>query len=509
MIRDRQFLVMSKVLLMCFGLFALVLAGHAQSLTFSTYLGLADCDGIAVGSNGDLYLACHSPSSFLPIDVKPPKQSGTNQTSDPDPFFDAYVLRVTPQSGKLIYATRIGGSDYDGAFRIKVDAGGFAYAIGMTKSPDFPVTTDAVQKKYGGGESDAFLVKVAPDGRIVYSTYLGGSGADESDALELDGENGVFVGGTTDSSDFPGQSRHRTTSKQDAFVALIKPGDPYPLKSVVFGGKDEEMLTGLARDGRGGLFAVGYTKSSDFPTLKPIQAKFGGVSDMFLLRFALPNLSLTFSTFFGGSGEDQGWGVTVDRRGNPIVSGFTGSTDLPFTSKAYQSKNRGDWDAFLATFSGGGYRDVRSTYFGGANKDVSGGDGDDIKMDAHGNIWLVGWTTSLDLPTLRALQSNYGGGEQDGFIVAFSPDLEKVCYSTYRGGSGQDSLEGIAISTTGFVYATGETMSQDLQMPVKTIQGQLSPVNLGGQIVNATVLGLSPQDPCRETRTHIRSPQSR
>lgn len=505
----RSSCVASRFLPACLGLFALIVSGHAQSVTFSTYLGVTDYDGIAVGSDGDLYLACHSPSSFLPIDAKPPKQSAPKETSDPDSFFDAYVIRVNPQMGQVIYATRIGGSDYDAAFRIKVDGGGFAYATGMTKSRDFPVTTNAVQRNYGGGETDAFLVKVAPDGRIVYSTYIGGSGTDESDAVELDGKGGVFVGGSTDSNDFPGQSSPRTTSKQDAFVAFIKPEDPKALHSVVFGGQDEEMLTGLARDGRGGLFAVGYTKSNDFPTLKPIQAKFGGVSDMFLLRFAIPSLSPTFSTFFGGSGEDQGWGVTVDRHGDPVLSGFTGSTDLPFSSKGYQPKNKGDWDAFLAKFSGKGYRDVQSTYFGGTKKDVSGGDGDDIKVDAHGNIWLIGWTASMDLPTLNALQSNYGGGEQDGFIVALSPDLKEVCYSTYRGGSEQDTLEGVDISTTGLVYATGETMSGDLQMPGESIQNALSSVNVAGQIVNATVLGLSAQDPCRKARTHTKSPKSR
>ena len=498
-----------KLLPACLILFALVPVGRAQIVTLSTYLGVADCDGIALGSNQDLYLACHSPSSYLPIEPRPPKQSTTERISDPDSLFDAYVLRVNPRTGKMIYATRIGGSDYDGAFRIKVDRNGFAYATGVTKSADFPVTADAIQPKYGGGESDAFLVKVAPDGQVVYSTFLGGSGADESDAVELDGQGGVFVGGTTGSSDFPGQSGPRTTAKADAFVAFIKPEDPKTFHSVVFGGSDEEFLTGLSRDGRGGLFAVGYTKSRDFPTIQPIQADFGGASDLFLVRFAIPSLSPTFSTFFGGSGEDQGWGVTVDSRGDPVVSGLTGSTDLSVSSGAYQRTNKGGWDAFVAKFSGNGYHNVRATYFGGTKDDTSGGDGDDVKLDAYGNVWLVGWTKSSDLPVHNALQSTYGGGEQDGFLIALSPDLGELCYSTFRGGSDQDTLEGIDVSAAGLVYVTGETMSRDLAMPAKSIQKALAPVDLDGKFVNATLLGLRVQDPCHGSNTPGRSSSSR
>ena len=114
-------------------------------MTFSTYLGVADCDGIALGSNGDLYLACHSPSNHLPIEAKSSKQPASE--SDSDGFFDAYVIRLNPETGKLIYATRVGGSDYDEAAKVKVDRNGFAYVVGMTKSRDFPTTADAVQPK--------------------------------------------------------------------------------------------------------------------------------------------------------------------------------------------------------------------------------------------------------------------------------------------------------------------------------------------------------------------------
>jgi hypothetical protein len=489
---EYRHLARAAVLLVAF--FAPVLAAQEPSVTFSTYLGVADCDGIALGSNGDLYLACHSPSNHLPIEAKPSKQSASE--GDSDAYFDAYVLRLNPQTGKLIYATRVGGSDYDEAAKVKVYRNGFAYVVGMTKSRDFPTTSDAVQPHYGGGDSDGFLIKVDPDGQVVYATFLGGSGADDADGLELDNNGDVFVGGMTESNDFPGQTKQRTTSKGDAFVSHIELEHPKTFHSVVFGGQNEEYLTGLALDGRGGLFAVGFTKSKNFPTVHPIQRELRGVSDLFLTRFAIPSLTPTFSTFFGGSGDDSGWGVTVDRSGNPIVAGTTDSKDLPISPGTFQRVNKGGKDAFLAKFEGKGYRKVRSTYFGGTKDDFSGADGDEVKVDGQGNIWLVGGTASLDLPTQNAFQPVYGGGETDGFLAAFSPDLAKLCYSTYRGGTDRDFLEGIDVASNGLVYATGVTWSGDLQMTSNSTQKDLAPVIFEGKFVNATSLGLHFIDPC-------------
>jgi hypothetical protein len=217
-----------------------VYAAHRPTQSFSTYIGLADCDGIA-GRKSDIFLACHSTQNQLPIEVK--------GSLHKDRVGDAYVVRLNSKSGRLIYATRIGGSAYSAAFRIKVDQHGFAYAVGVTRSRDFPTTSDAVQRKFGGGESDAFLVKIAPNGEIVYATLLGGGGADEGNGLELDGKGGVFVAGTTWLTDFPGHETAYQKARGDAFISHVQPEHPTSFHSVVFGGNQEEKLTGIALDG--------------------------------------------------------------------------------------------------------------------------------------------------------------------------------------------------------------------------------------------------------------------
>ena len=158
---------------------------------------------------------------------------------------------------------------------------------------------------------------------------------------------------------------------------------------------------------------------------------------------------------FGGSGKDSGWGIAVDPRGNPVVAGITDSLDLPGTAGSYQPVNRGKKDAFVASFQLRHGRRIRATYFGGASDDESGYDGGNVKVDRDGNVWFVGTTYSDDLPTPKGSQSRYGGGNGDGFIAAFDPRLNRLCFASYFGDKERNLLEGIAVSHTGLVAATG------------------------------------------------------
>ena len=443
-------------------------------VSWSTYLGVADCDDLALWQ-GDLYLACHSPESSLPVPV--------TESRGRQGMMAAYVLRLDLNRGKLVYATQVGADALTAALRIKVDKKGRAFVTGLTKGPGLPVTDDAVQPRFGGGESDAFLVSIAPDGQILYGTFLGGEGDDVGNALELDGNARVLVGGTTTSTDFPGQGRSGRENA-DAFISSWRLSDTASHHSVVFGGSSEEKLTGIALDGTGGVFAVGYTKSDDFPTHDPVQPNLRGVSDLFLTRLQVPSLAISFSTFLGGSGDDSGWGVAVDERGAPVVAGITDSQDLPASDDAFQPTAQGGLDAFVARLDGPAFSTVRLTYYGGSQDDSSGFDGEDIKVDASGRVWLVGLTSSADLPVLNAQQKSYGGGT-DGFVAAFSSGLTDLRFGTYSGGSGRDILEGLDVGSDGTVAVSGLTFSKDHPMPGRVIQRRQSEIRVGGQVANA------------------------
>ena len=443
-------------------------------VTWSTHLGVADCDDSALW-RGDLFLACHSPESSLPVRV--------TGSQGPEGIMAAYVLRVDLNQGRLVYATRVAADALTAALRITTDENGRAFVTGLTKGPGLPVTDDAVQPRFGGGESDAFLFAISPDGTVAYGTFLGGAGDDVGNALELDGSGRALVGGTTTSADFPGRSSS-VTRRADAFISSWRLSDPASLRSIVFGGSSEEKLTGIALDGKGGLFAVGYTKSNDFPVHDPVQSDLRGGSDLFLARLQASDLAIAFSTYLGGSGDDSGWGVAVDGTGAPVVAGTTDSRDLPVSGEAFQKKAQGGSDAFVARLDGPAHRIVQLTYFGGSRDDSSGFDGGDIKVDQVGRVWLVGLTASADLPVRDALQDSYRG-EADGFVAVFSPGLADIRFGTYSGGSGSDLLEGLAVAADGTVAVTGLTFSNDHHMPGQEIQPRQSDISVDGRVANA------------------------
>ncbi|HLE56590.1 MAG TPA: SBBP repeat-containing protein, partial [Rhodothermia bacterium] len=170
---------------------------------------------------------------------------------------------------------------------------------------------------------------------------------------------------------------------------------------------------------------------------------------------------LTYSTYLGGANGDIGYGVAVDAGGNAYVTGSTGSTDFP-TATPLQTATGGDFDIFVAKVNPTGTALVYSTYLGGGGFDR----GAAIAVDASGNAYLTGVTTSGNFPTTTgAFQTTFGGGTcgttacPDAFVTKLNPDGSALVYSTYLGGSDSDAGQGIALDDSGNAYVTGSTLS--------------------------------------------------
>jgi hypothetical protein len=306
--------------------------------------------------------------------------------------------------------TRVGGGAYDLASRVVVDAQGNAWVAGYTRSADFKVTSDAWQKTFGG-LGDAFLMKLSPEGRVLFSTFIGGPKDDFGNAIALvDGE--PVIGGTTDGNGF------------------VQYG---PSRRVTFGGSGEEKLTGIAYH-RGKIYATGYTKSKDWKALR-------GPSDAFIVTLNAKTLAIEHEELYGGIGNDSAWGVAVDKRGRVFIAGQTDSPDLPGARRGFQKRSRGAVDAFIAQIGG------PATYFGGTGKDEAGYDGQNIAIDEHGDVWIAGMTYSTDL----AAEGKFGGGDGDGFIARFSGALDKLRFASYAGSPAREVGEGIALVPGGAV----------------------------------------------------------
>src|SRR2546426_194382 len=186
-------------------------------LSYSTYLGGDNFDqpnGIVVDSAGNAYVAGFTSSSNFPA------PSGALETAYVGSS-DAFVSKLSPSGSSLVYSTYLGGSFTDQALALAVDSSGSVYIAGQTSSSDFPTSAGAFKTTYGGN-GDAFLAKLSPDGSsLAYSTYLGGSGLDEARDIALDSAGNIYVAGQTFSTDFPMLSALQTANKgnQDAFVA--------------------------------------------------------------------------------------------------------------------------------------------------------------------------------------------------------------------------------------------------------------------------------------------------
>ena len=344
-----------------------------------------------------------------------------------------------------------GGSSTDLGYAIAVE-NGEAYVAGATGSPDFP-TVNPYQGLYIGDM--AFVSKFSSDGSsLVYSTYLGGEDLDEGYGIAI--ENGkAYLTGYTQSVDFPTVNPYQGIREGpgDAFVSVLSTDGASLLSSTYLGGSGDDQAYGIAVE-NGEAYVTGTTNSQNFPTANPYQGSYAGgaLKDTFVTAFSSDGSSLLYSTYLGGTSDDMVWGIAVEN-GEAYVAGGTSSDDFP-TVNPYQGAGGGSWDAFVSSFSTDGSSLVYSTYLGGSGDD----NGKAISVD-NGTACVAGYTPSDDFPTVNPWQSDRAGGD-DAFISSFSTDGSILNYSTYLGGSGNDRAEGIALNDDK-VFITGYTYSTD------------------------------------------------
>src|SRR5262245_620662 len=228
----------------------------------------------------------------------------------------------------LEYGTYLGGGGDDIGQSVKVDSAGAAYVAGVTAATDF--TTKSAAQSLNKGETDAFVTKLSATGdTIIYSTYLGGGGDDQAKGIAVGSDGAAYVIGNTTSSDFntrnPLQAANRGGS--DAFVAKLSPTGTQLVYSTYLGGGDVDVGFGIAVDSSGAAYVTGYTASNDFNTQTPLQPSNLGGFDAFVAKLAFnatsSTLSLSYSTYLGGSGGDLGSSIAVDTAGNAYITGYT------------------------------------------------------------------------------------------------------------------------------------------------------------------------------------------
>ena len=320
----------------------------------------------------------------------------------------------------LVYSTYLQGNLSDGAYRVFVDSSGSAYVSGGTESLNFPTTPGAFQTTFGGSGTgcseepvfqcgDAFVTKMNPAGSaLIWSTYLGGSNPDAGFAITADA-SGVYVAGQTSSFDFP-------------------------------------------------------VTAGAFQTTLPVNSTRGG----FITKLNSSGSALVYSTYLSGSTTDKLRGLAVDASGNAYVTGGTLSSDFPVTANAFQKNLAGTSNAFVSKMNPTGTALAYSTFIGGTGTDAA----NSIAIDASGNAYITGGTISTDFPTKNPIQAAFAGGGGtcpanhasicgDAFVTELNPTGTALIFSSYLGGSGEDSGVGLVLDPAGNIYVSGGTDSSN------------------------------------------------
>jgi len=305
----------------------------------------------------------------------------------------------------MAYSTFLGGSGDDRGIGLAKDSMGSAYLTGDTHSTDFP-TDDAYQSTFGSGDADAFVTKFSASGdSLVYSTYLGGSGTDEAKSIQVDSSSRAYITGQTSSTDFPIQSAYQNTyggGDRDVFVTILSSSGSSLVYSTFLGGSSDDRGFAIALDSSQNVYVTGCTSSTDFPIKNAYKGTYGGGDyDAFVTKISSSGTSLVYSTFLGGSGKENGYGIVVSGS-NAYVVGRTSSSNFPRQNEYQDVHGGGTYDAFVTKLSSSGTNLIYSTYLGGNQNDTVWG----IAVDSSGSAYVTGHTYSTDFPTQEAYQKH-------------------------------------------------------------------------------------------------------
>lgn len=388
---------------------------------------------------------------------------------------DAFVALMSSDLEEVIAYTFYGGSGNDKMTALTTDASGSVLFVGETTSSNLPLSSGAAGQIYRA-QLDGFVVKLDKAlSKLEVGVYVGGNRDDQPAGVAIDNGGNIFVaGGTNSTADFPTTLAHQRTpgGQKDGFLCRLTPNGGAFVFSTYFGKEGNETFTAVTVNAGGEPFVTGVTSSSNFETA-PTPGRFssnrlpydrtfnGGNTDAFVIKFFSDGtLSKrddgTYSTYFGGNGDDAGMGIFVDQTGRAIVVGTTTSTNLP-TTGGFQTQIAGQRDIFMAVLSDDGRSLVSCTYFGGTgNDDVLGV----ANLNATATGVLFGTTTSNDFPTSGLGAMTERIGPSDGFISVIN--TSSILRSTLVGGAAGDSVIAVAQDAQGDTYFSLATASTDL-----------------------------------------------
>ncbi|MEO6183768.1 MAG: SBBP repeat-containing protein, partial [Verrucomicrobiota bacterium] len=376
----------------------------------------------------------------------------------------------------LVYSTYLGGSLADAVRSIAVDSSGNVYVTGETESLNFP-TVAGSYRITNSGLNDVFVTKINAAGTArIFSTYVGSKGDDYGTGIALDSTNNVYVTGGTTSNNFPVVNQYATFGggEFDAFIFKLNSTGTTLLYSSYFGAGTYDYANAIAVDASGNAYIAGET---DAETFFPAKNSFpggtgsnGNYLDAFIAKFNPASSgasSLVYASVLGNDPDERATAIALDSSANAYLTGEIQTysdpgiaLNFPLVSPFQSTFGGGSSDAFVAKVSAAGTTLMFSTYLGGTENDTGYG----ITVDSTG-VYIVGCTYSANFYNTNAQQTVKGGGVDsfncDVFVTKLTTNGSSLLYSTFLGGEDQDTAYGVAVDSSGYVYISGATLSED------------------------------------------------
>lgn len=366
------------------------------------------------------------------------------------------VLVIDPVP-ELAWGTYYGGPDVHGGSRsVAIDSEGNVLMAGQAALAG--LATFGAHDVTVSGSGDALLVKFGPTGQRLWSTYYGGTNWESGHAVATDGSNNVYLAGETWSTNAIATLGAHQTSLQGEIDAFLVKFNANGIRTwgTYFGGSGPDYAYALTIDGAGSPIIGGSTFSTGIATMGAADVLYEGTGDGFIAKFNA-NGARQWSTYLGGGGLDQVTGLSND--GTFIfAAGRSTSTDAIATSGAHQTSigSASTSDAFLVKYSGLGQK-LWGTYYGG--------EGSEYYLDCAaeqgtGVVYLSGTTSSPSAIATPFAHRTTLSGPEDGFLVRFNSYGTRL-WGTYAGGSGTDKVIAVAFGAYGRIVIAGETDSPD------------------------------------------------
>lgn len=418
------------------------------ALVWATYYGGTNDDyGYSCNTDlsGNVYLSGYTYSSGG-------ISAGGHQNTYVSPGQDAFLVKFN-SNGVRQWATYYGGVGNDVGYSNVCDASGNVYLFGSTESTG-NISSGGHQNTFGGGVTDAFLVKFNSSGVRQWATYYGGSGNENlSYSNSVDALGNIYLSGITLSTNniSSGGFQNASGGGSDAFLVKFNTSGIRQW-ATYYGGAGSEYAYSNSTDANGNVYLAGVTSSTSNISSGGFQNSNGGGWDAFLVKFNSSGVR-QWGTFYGDVNPDYGWCCTTDLLNNVYLTGYTSSSSN-IASGGFQNIFGGgsSTDAFLVKFNSAGVR-LWATYYGDVSNDV----GLSCKTDMNNNIYMSGYTSSTVNIASGGVQ-NVNSGSLDALIVKFNSSGARL-WASYFGGPLNDLSYGCAVDASGDVYIGGQTSS--------------------------------------------------